>query len=103
MKKRSLALVVSLVMSACTSSRTAPASDLPGEFAVTKPRRKGLSGNVAPLSWQGRVFLPRAGSPNNRNHELDDFHNSFFSTGRTKAGPDPAQPGSGGQGASVDR
>src|SRR5437868_1674251 len=72
-------------------------------FAVTKPRRKGLSGNVAPLSGQGRVFLARAGSPNHRNHELDDFHNSFLPAGRTKAGPDPAQPGSGGQGASVDR
>src|SRR5207245_5622204 len=122
MKKRSLALVVSLALSACTSSHPAPASpvelkhfsldSLEGVRATTgvsfdpqissdgkgslridtsQPltlplfevndlsienaaliyqaslqsqnlRRKGLSGNVAPLSWQRRVFLARAGT-----------------------------------------
>ena len=76
---------------------------LPGEFAVTKPRRKGLSGNVAAPPWQWRVFFSRARPPHNRNHELDDLYNSFFPPGRTKARPDPAQPSSGGKRTSVDR
>jgi len=55
-----------------------------------------------PPSWQGRVLLPRAGSPNHGHHELDDCRDPFFPAGRANAGSDPAQPGGTGKGSSLD-
>jgi len=37
----------------------------------------GILGDVGPHSWQGRVLLPRAGSPHHGPHELDDCRDSF--------------------------
>ena len=63
---------------------------------------KAFFGDVGSHSWQGRVFLARVGSSSYGHHELDYGCDPFLPPGRTKAGSDPAEPGSAGKGTCVD-